>query len=87
MFGTLRMRDIRTHHVRQFIQYLYNERPRGDGAEGHIAPSTVKRYTTVLRAILTLAYKMEYIGDVHALESVDRMSANTFDKILNTEVI
>ncbi|MBR6577542.1 MAG: tyrosine-type recombinase/integrase [Clostridia bacterium] len=63
MFGSMKMRDIRTHHVQQFIQYLYNERPRGDGAEGHIAPSTVKRYTTVLRSILTLAYKMEYIDE------------------------
>ena len=63
MFGTMRMRDIRTHHIQQFIQYLYNEKPRGDGAEGHIAPSTVKRYTTVLRSILTLAYKMEYIDE------------------------
>ena len=62
-FGTMRMRDIRTHHIQQFIQYLYNEKPRGDGAEGHIAPSTVKRYTTVLRSILTLAYKMEYIDE------------------------
>ena len=61
MFGTMRMGDI--HHIQQFIQYLYNEKPRGDGAEGHIAPSTVKRYTTVLRSILTLAYKMEYIDE------------------------
>ena len=63
MFGTLRLGDIRTHHIQQFIQYLYVERPRGDGAEGHIAPATIKRYTTVMRSILTLAYKMEYIEE------------------------
>lgn len=63
MFGTLRMKEIRTYHVQQFIQYLCNEKPRGDGEEGHIAPSTVKRYTTILRSILTLAYKMEYMDE------------------------
>ena len=63
MFGTLRMKEIRTYHVQQFIQYLCNEKPRGDGEEGHISPSTVKRYTTILRSILTLAYKMEYMDE------------------------
>ena len=63
MFGKMKMRDIRTYHIQQFIQYLYNEKPRGDGEEGHIAPATIKRYTTVLRSILTLAYKMEYIDE------------------------
>ena len=33
MFGKMKMRDIRTYHIQQFIQYLYNEKPRGDGAE------------------------------------------------------
>ena len=78
MFGTLRMRDIRTHHIQQFIQYLYNDRPRGDGAEGHIAPATVKRYTTVLRSILTLAYKMEYIAeDVGVSRRIEFPKADT----------
>ena len=36
---------------------------RNDGREGHIAASTVKRYTTVLRSIVTTAYKLEYIED------------------------
>ena len=61
MFGTLRMKEFRTYHVQQFIQYLSSEKSRGDDKEGHIAPSTVKRYITVLRSILTLAYKLEYI--------------------------
>ncbi|MFQ9147174.1 MAG: tyrosine-type recombinase/integrase [Eubacteriales bacterium] len=63
MFGTLRLRDIRTYHIQQFIQYLATERPRGDGNEGHIAPATIKRYTTVMRSIMALAYKMEYIDE------------------------
>lgn len=63
MFGTIRMKEFRTYHVQQFIQYLSSEKPRGDDKEGHIAPSTVKRYTTVLRSILTLAYKLEYMDE------------------------
>lgn len=63
LFGTIRMKEFRTYHVQQFIQYLSSEKPRGDDKEGHIAPSTVKRYTTVLRSILTLAYKLEYMDE------------------------
>lgn len=37
--------------------------PRSDGKPGHIAPQTVKRYTSVLRSMLTMAYKMYYIDD------------------------
>jgi integrase len=57
------MKEFRTYHVQQFIQYLSSEKLRGDDKEGHIAPSTVKRYTTVLRSILTLAYKLEYMDE------------------------
>lgn len=63
MFGTLQMKDMRTYHVQQFIQYLTSERARTDGADGTISPSTVKRYTTVLRSVMTLAFKMEYIDE------------------------
>ena len=63
MFGTLQMKELRTYHVQQFIQYLTSERTRTDGADGTISPSTVKRYTTVLRSVLTLAFKMEYIDE------------------------
>ena len=37
--------------------------PRSDGKQGNISPSTVKRYTTILRSMLTLAYKMYYMDD------------------------
>ena len=63
MFGALKMKDLRTFHVQQFIQYLATQKKRNDGREGHIAASTVKRYTTVLRSIVTTAYKLEYIED------------------------
>ncbi len=63
MFGSLKLRDIRTYHVQQYIQYLSTEKEREDGKEGHINASTVKRYTSVLRSVLTLAYKMEYMDE------------------------
>lgn len=89
MFGTLWLRDIRTYHVQQFIQYLANDRPRGDGEEGSLSAATVKRYTTVLRSVLTLAYKMEYIeediGSAKRLEfpkiSTNEIEVYSFDEI------
>ncbi len=62
-FGKMKLREIRTYHVQQFILYLTTEKSRSDGIEGNIGPSTVRRYTTVLRSILTLAYKLEYTDD------------------------
>ena len=62
MFGRMRLQNIKTYHVQDFILYL-NSMPRSDGKEGHISSSTVKRYTTVLRSMLTLAYKMYYMDD------------------------
>ena len=63
MFARMKMKDLRTYHIKQFIQYLSTEKKRLDGREGSIAASTVKRYTTVLRSIVTTAYKLEYIED------------------------
>ena len=62
MLGRMRLRDIKTYHVQDFIMKL-NSIPRRDGKPGHIAPQTVKRYTTVLRSMLTMAYKMYYMDD------------------------
>ena len=62
MLGRMRLRDIKTYHVQDFIMKL-NCMPRRDGKPGHIAPQTVKRYTTVLRSMLTMAYKMYYMDD------------------------
>lgn len=63
MFGAMKLRDIRTYHVQQFIHYLATEKKRNDGIAGGISASTVRRYTTVLRSILTLAYKMDFIDE------------------------
>ena len=62
MFGRMRLRDIKTYHVQDFIMKL-NSMPRNDGKSGYISPQTVKRYTTVLRSMLTMAYKMYYMDD------------------------
>ncbi len=62
-FGSMQLRKIRTYHVQEFIQYLATERKRGDGTDGSLGASTVKRYTTILRSILSLAYKLEYIDE------------------------
>lgn len=62
MFGRMRLRDIKTYHVQNFIMRL-NSMPRSDGETGYIAPQTVKRYTSVLRSMMTMAYKMYYIDD------------------------
>lgn len=62
MFGRMRLRDIKTYHVQDFIMKL-NSMPRNDGKSGYISPQTVKHYTTVLRSMLTMAYKMYYMDD------------------------
>ena len=66
LYGKMRMRELKTYHVQQFIQYLANDYHRVDGRDSetsHICATTVKRYTTVLRSIVTLAYKLEYIDE------------------------
>ena len=63
MFGNMKLKEIKTYHVQQFIQYLATEKKRNDGVEGGISATTVRRYTTVLRSILTLAYKLDYINE------------------------
>ena len=63
MFARLKMKDLRTYHIQQFIQYLANDKKRLDGQDGKIAASTVKRYATVLRSIVGMAYKLEYIEE------------------------
>lgn len=61
MFGKMKLNEIKTYHVQQFITFLANDKKREDGRDGGIVGSTVKRYTTVMRSMLTLAYRMEYI--------------------------
>ena len=62
LFGRMKLDEFRVYHVQQFIQYLTSKKRR-DKKDLPIAGSTVKRYTTVLRSILSLAYKQEYIDE------------------------
>lgn len=87
--GSMKLQDIRTYHVQEFIQYLATEKERSDGSPGGISASTVRRYTTVLRSILTLAYKLEYmdedVGNSRRIEFPKEASTElevyTFDEI------
>lgn len=81
MFGTMKLRDIKTYHIQQFIQYLATEKKRNDGVEGGISATTVRRYTTVLRSILTLAYKLDFID-----EDVGSSRKIEFPKESSTEI-
>lgn len=60
MFGRMRLEEFRVFHIQQYITFLCNME-REDKYVGKISPQTVKRYSTVFRSILSLAYKMEYI--------------------------
>ena len=44
-FGHMKLSEIRTYHVQDFINYLTTEKKRGDGAPGGIGATTVRRYT------------------------------------------
>lgn len=59
-FGNIKLSEIRTYHVQDFINYLTTEKKRGDGAPGGLGATTVRRYTTVFRSMLSLAYQLEY---------------------------
>lgn len=61
-YGKMRLEEFKVYHIQEYISFLCNM-DREDGYVGKIAPQTVKRYATVLRSILYLAYKMEYIDN------------------------
>lgn len=61
MYGKLMISDIKVRHIQDYIVFLSKKKKPHSRLE--ISPATVKRYTTVLRSIMTLAYKMEYIED------------------------
>ena len=61
MYGKIMMEDFKVRHIQDYILFLANK--KNGKNKGFISGGTVKRYTTVLRSILTLAYKMEYIDE------------------------
>lgn len=60
MYGKMRLEEFKVYHIQEYVSFLCNM-DRSDGHVGKVAPQTVKRYATVLRSILSMAYKMEYI--------------------------
>ncbi len=67
-YGKLRMEEFRVRHVQDYITFVTNKGRQDIHAHGEpMAPGTVKRYATVFRSILSLAYKLEYIeNDISA---------------------
>jgi integrase len=60
-FGHLKLNAIKPLHAQQFIHMLSEEGTRTDGKDDKLAPATVKRYFTVLKSIMAMAYKLDLI--------------------------
>ena len=60
--GHMKLKDIKPIHVQRFIQMLGGEGVRVDKKGDKLSPATVKRYLTVLKSIMTQAYKLELIS-------------------------
>ena len=61
-YGKMHMDEFGIRHVQEYIQFITNkEREDFHGLGQPIAATTVKRYATVFRSVLSLAYKMEYM--------------------------
>jgi len=60
--GHMKLKDIKPIHVQRFIQILGGDGVRVDKKGDKLSPSTVKRYLTVLKSIMTQAYKLELIS-------------------------
>ncbi len=59
--GHLMLDAIKPIHVQQFVGILMGDDIRVDGRGDRLKPATVKRYLTVLKSIMTKAYKLELI--------------------------
>ena len=61
-YGMMRLEEFRVRHVQDYIQFVMTKGRQDIHHPGEqMAAATVKRYATVFRSILSLAYKMEYI--------------------------
>ena len=59
--GHMKLRDIRPIHVQHFINSLQDVPQRVHTGET-LSASSVHRYFTVLKSIMAMAYKLDYIG-------------------------
>lgn len=63
-YGMMRLEEFRVRHVQDYIQFVMAKGRQDIHHPGEqMAAATVKRYATVFRSILSLAYKMEYIDN------------------------
>ncbi|MEG1868897.1 MAG: tyrosine-type recombinase/integrase [Clostridiales bacterium] len=62
-FGHMKIREIKPAHIQRFIQMLQEPAARTDKKGGTLAPSSVQRYFTVLKSIMSKAYKLGYIDN------------------------
>ena len=61
-FGSMRLIDIQREHLQQFVDFLaYSGEARVDGKGKTLSPSTVKRYATVFRSVITEAYNLSFL--------------------------
>jgi integrase len=61
LLGHLRVRDVKTAHVQQFINALQRAPLRG--REGHLASGSIHRYFTVLKSVMAWAQSQGCIGE------------------------
>ena len=60
MLGHLRLNEIKTAHIQEFVQKVSNFQNK-NGKK--ISPSTVQRYLVALKSVFALAVKLGYISD------------------------
>lgn len=68
-FGKMRVQDIKTTDIQNYVTYLLRKRPKTRGRDQgqyRISTSTVKRYLTILKSILKQAVKLGLIEDTPA---------------------
>lgn len=63
-FGSVRLVDITSEHLQAFVDCLSSEGARKDGSDMRpMSPGSVKRYSTVLRSVITTAWKRGFITE------------------------
>lgn len=63
-FGSTRLADITTEHLQALVDYLASDGARKNRADLRpMSPGSVKRYSTVLRAVITDAWKHGFIAE------------------------
>lgn len=59
--GHMKLNAIKPIHAQQFIKMLGEDGTRKDGKGDKLSPATIKRYFTVLKSIMAMAYKLDLV--------------------------